>query len=31
VEREVPTGDEEDPDDVNEVGILGVTDDDIEF
>jgi hypothetical protein len=31
VEREVPTIVEEDHDDVNEVDILGFTDDDIEF
>jgi hypothetical protein len=31
VEREVPTGVEEDHDDVNEADILGFTDDDIEF
>jgi hypothetical protein len=31
LEREVPTGVEEDHDDVNEVDILGFTDDDIEF
>jgi hypothetical protein len=31
LEREVPTGLEEDHDDVNEVDILGFTDDDIEF
>jgi hypothetical protein len=31
VEREVPTGDEEDHDDVNEADILGFIDDDIEF
>jgi hypothetical protein len=30
-EREVPTGVEEDHDDVNEADILGFTDDDIEF
>jgi hypothetical protein len=31
LEREVPTGVEEDHDDVNEADILGFTDDDIEF
>jgi hypothetical protein len=31
LDREVPTGVEEDHDDVNEAGILGFTDDDIEF
>jgi hypothetical protein len=31
LEREVPTGVEEDHNDVNEVAILGFTDDDIEF
>jgi hypothetical protein len=31
VEREVPTGVKEDHDDVNDVDILGFTDDDIEF
>jgi hypothetical protein len=31
MEREVPTGVEEDHDDVNEADILGFTDDDIEF
>jgi hypothetical protein len=31
VKREVPTGVEEDNDDVNEADILGFTDDDIEF
>jgi hypothetical protein len=31
LEREVPTGVKEDHDDVNEVDILGFTDDDIEF
>jgi hypothetical protein len=31
VEREVPTGVEEDHDNVNEANILGFTDDDIEF
>jgi hypothetical protein len=31
LEREVPTGVEEDHDDMNEVDILGFTDDDIEF
>jgi hypothetical protein len=31
LEREVPTGVEEDHDDVNETNILGFTDDDIEF
>jgi hypothetical protein len=31
LEREVPTGVEEEHDDVNEVGILGLTDDDIDF
>jgi hypothetical protein len=31
LEREVPTGVEEDHDDVNEIDILGFTDDDIEF
>jgi hypothetical protein len=31
IEREVPTGVEKDHDDVNEVDILGFTDDDIEF
>jgi hypothetical protein len=31
VEREVPTGVEEDHDDVNEADILEFTDDDIEF
>jgi hypothetical protein len=31
VEREVPTGVEEDHDDVNKADILGFTDDDIEF
>jgi hypothetical protein len=31
VEREVPTSVEEDHDDMNEVDILGFTDDDIEF
>jgi hypothetical protein len=31
VEREVPTGVEEDHDDVNEADILGFIDDDIEF
>jgi hypothetical protein len=31
LKREVPTGVEEDHDDLNEVDILGFTDDDIEF
>jgi hypothetical protein len=31
VKREVPTGVEEDHDNVNETNILGFTDDDIEF
>jgi hypothetical protein len=31
LEREVPTGVEEDHDDLNEVDILGFTDNDIEF
>jgi hypothetical protein len=31
LEREVPTGVKEDDDDVNEVDILGFTDDDIKF
>jgi hypothetical protein len=31
MEREVPTGVEEDHDDVNKAAILGFTDDDIEF
>jgi hypothetical protein len=31
LEREVPTGVEEDHDDVNEAGILGFIDDDIEL
>jgi hypothetical protein len=31
LEREVPSGVEEDHDDVNEADILGCTDDDIEF
>jgi hypothetical protein len=31
LEREVPTGVEEDHNDVNEVDILGFTDDDIKF
>jgi hypothetical protein len=31
MKREVPTGVEEDHDDVNEIDILGFTDDDIEF
>jgi hypothetical protein len=31
LEREVPTGVEEEQDDVNEVDILGLIDDDIEF
>jgi hypothetical protein len=31
LEREVPTGVEDDHDDVNEVDILGFTDDNIEF
>jgi hypothetical protein len=31
LEREVPTGVEEEHDDVNEADILGLTDDDIEF
>jgi hypothetical protein len=31
VEREVPTGVEEDHNNVNEAGILGFTDDDIQF
>jgi hypothetical protein len=31
LDREVPTGVEEEHDDVNEVDILGLTNDDIEF
>jgi hypothetical protein len=31
LEREIPTGVKEDHDDVNEIDILGFTDDDIEF
>jgi hypothetical protein len=31
LEREVPTGVEEDHDNMNEADILGLTDDDIEF